>query len=65
MKEERMEEQQLQGQQVYNVRPYDRGNTNNSYVNKIQEKFHIFGLASLLYAVLFAFCMYDNLSKKS
>lgn len=62
MKEERMEEQQLQGQQVYNVRPYDRGNTNNSYVNKIQEKFHIFGLASLLYAVLFAFCMYDNLS---
>ena len=47
-------------QPVQNMRAYGVRDTSNSSINKIKENFHIFGIASLIYAFLFAFCMYDN-----
>ena len=34
--------------------------TNNNLQEQVKENFHIFGVASFLYACLYAFCMYRN-----
>ena len=45
--------------QVY-VTPNIQQPKDTLYDKKIKENFHIFGVASILYALLYAFCMYRN-----
>lgn len=56
--ESKLTEEVKKMEEVYNIQPPPR----TMYDEKVKENFHIYGIASFLYACLYAFCMFRNAS---